>query len=299
MSDNRVLDGAFDRVFDRVFDIDELIGDTEHLVSFPRVVMSLLQTLNDDYTDMNDIAALIKQDPALTTELIKLCNSPIYYSANQPVFSVEEAIKMIGTEQVTSLCLALCACGATSGLGNKVIEMKDFWQHCLLTACISSVLAENIPAISGGAAFTGGMLHDIGQLPLFYQYPDESIQVLNSCQLHIDQRIVNAEKQIFGFTHEEVGKRLAEKWNFPPQLGLCLSSHHSGIIKTDADKLAMVVHVANILSECLETQEDPELYLELINPTALSLVITDLDSLPDVFEKASSYFDDVQSSILV
>jgi len=283
----------------RVFDIDKLIGDTEHLVSFPRVVMSLLQTLNDEYADMNDIAALIKQDPALTSELIKVCNSPMYYSAGQPVYSVGEAIKLIGTEQVTSLCLALCACDATSGLGNEVIELKDYWHHCLLTACISSVLAEDKSTISRGAAFTGGLLHDIGQLPLFFHYPEESMQVLNSCQIHADQRIVDAEKQIFGFTHEEIGRRLAEKWNFPPQLGLCLSKHHSGDLNTDTDELAMVIHVANIFSESLETQEDPGLYLELINPTALTFVIPDLDMVPEVFEKASSYFDDVQSSILV
>jgi len=282
-----------------VFDIDQLIDDTEHLVSFPRVVMSLLQTLNDEYADMHDIAALIKQDPALTSELIKLCNSPMYYSAGQPVYSVEEAIKIIGTEQVSSLCLALCACDATSALGNDVIELKDYWYHCLLTACISSVLAEGISTISRGAAFTGGLLHDIGQLPLFYQYPKQSMEVLNVCQIHVEPRIIDAEKQIFGFTHEEVGRRLALKWNFPPQLGLCLSKHHSGDLNIETDQLAMLIHVANILSESLETQEDPAMYLDLINPSALEFVLSDLDTLPELFEKASSYFDDVQSSILV
>ena len=283
----------------RVFDITQLIGNTEHLVSFPLVVMSLLHTLNDKYADRNDIASLIKQDPALTTELIRLCNTPMYYTGDKPVYSVEEAVKLIGTEQVTTLCLALCACDATSSLKNEVIDLDDYWRHCLLTACLSSVLAEEKPAIASGAAFTGGLLHDIGQLPLFYQYPEESIHILNSCQLHPERKIVEAEKEIFGFTHEEVGSRLAEKWNFPEPLGLCLSQHHSCDLTTETDELAMIVRVANILSESLETQEDPALYLDAITPIALSLVIPDTEMLPDVFDKASSYFDDVQSSIFV
>jgi len=261
--------------------------------------MSLLHTLNDDCADINEIATQIKQDPALTTELIKVCNSPLYYSAGQPVYSVEEAIKLIGTEQVTTLCMALCACDATGGLSNEVIELEDYWHHCLLTACISSVLAEKIPAITRGAAFTGGLLHDIGQLPLFYQYPQESMQVLKSSQLQPHRNIVEAEKQIFGFTHEEVGERLAEKWHFPQPLGLCLSKHHNGDLNTETGELAMVVHVANILSESLETQEDPALYLDAINPSALTSVIPDIKMLPELFKQASSYFDDVQSSILV
>ena len=283
----------------RVFDITQLIGNTEHLVSFPLVVMSLLHTLNDKYADRNDIASLIKQDPALTTELIRLCNTPMYYTGDKPVYSVEEAVKLIGTEQVTTLCLALCACDATSSLKNEVIDLDDYWRHCLLTACLSSVLAEEKPAIASGAAFTGGLLHDIGQLPLFYQYPEESIHILNSCQLHPERKIVEAEKEIFGFTHEEVGSRLAEKWNFPEPLGACLSKHHSCDLTTETDELAMIVRVANILSESLETQEDPALYLDAITPIALSLVIPDTEMLPDIFDKASSYFDDVQSSIFV
>lgn len=282
-----------------VFDIDQLVKDTDHLVSFPSVVTSLMQTVDDRFANFNDIAALIRQDPALTSELIKVCNSAVYYVSGDPVCSVEEAVKLVGTEQVTSLCLALCACNATSGLSNEVIELKHYWHHCLLTACLSSVLAGELPCTSRGAAFTGGLLHDIGQLPLFYHYPSESMEVLEKCQLYPDLRVVEAERAIFGFTHEEVGMRLADKWNFPPQLGLCLSKHHSGNLNADTDQLAMIVHVANILSECLETEDDPLLYFELINPTALAFALPDKEALPQIFEQALGYFDDVHSSILV
>ena len=282
----------------RVFDIAQLIEDTVNLVSFPNVVISLLQTLSDEFADRRDITSLIKQDPALTTALIRLCNSPVYYTGTQPVLSVDEAIKRIGTEQITSLCLAVCACNATANLHNDVIDLKHYWHHCLLTACLCSVLAEDNPSISSGAAFTGGLLHDIGQLPLFHKYPAESIQILQHCRLHTNCKIVQQEKHIFGFTHEDVGARLARKWNFPEQLALCLSTHHHCDPNNDYNDMVMIVYVANILSESLETQEDITPYLDEITPTARALVIPDIDLLPEVFEKASRYFDDVQSSIL-
>jgi len=262
--------------------------------------MSLLQTLNDEFANINDIAALIRQDPALTTELIRLCNSPMYYSTGQPICSVDEAVKRIGTEQVTALCLALCACSATSNLRNDVIDLHDYWRHCLLAACVSSVLAESIATISNSAAFTGGLLHDIGQLPLFYEFPNESMKVLNLSQLHPDKKIVEAERHIFGFTHEEIGRRLAEKWSFPTQLGRCLSRHHHcGEFNSDEDQLAKVVLVGNILSESLETQEDPVSNIDAINPAVLKHVLPDVAVLPEIFQKATTYYDDVQSSILV
>jgi len=281
------------------FDIERLVETTRQLVSFPLVVTTLLQKINDDHTSIRDIAVVIKQDPAITSELIRICNSPMYYTSGPPVCSVEEAIKRIGTEQVTSLCLALCACSATDKLANEVIELRDYWHHCLLTACLGSALAEQTPTVSRGAAFTGGLLHDVGQLPLFHQHPVESGKILEYCQLHDDNQIVNAELEIFGFTHEEVGARLAEKWGFPPQLGLCLSSHHTGKLVPGKDDLAILVHVSNILSEALETEEDPEPYLEAIDPQALAFAAPDRKALTEIFAKASSYFDDVQSSILV
>lgn len=283
----------------RVYDIEQLIEDTVNLVSFPQVVISLLQTLSDEFADRRDIASLIKQDPALTAALIRLCNSPVYYSGTQPVLSIDEAIKRIGTEQTTSLCLALCACDATGNLRNEVIELKHYWHHCLLTACICSVLAEDKPSISSGAAFTGGLLHDIGQLPLFYQYPAESHRVLEYCQFNTDRLIAQAEKQIFGFTHEDVGQLLARKWNFPEQLALCISKHHQTNLDTEHTDLVMVVQVANILSESLETQEDITFYLDDITPFVRAHVIPDIEMLPEVLEKASRYFDDVHSSILM
>lgn len=281
------------------FDIEQLVEDTGQLVSLPLVVTTLLQKIDDDQASIRDIALLIKQDPAITSELIRICNSPMYYSSGIPVYSVEEAVKLIGTEQVTSLCLALCACSATDKLANDVIELRDYWHHCLLTACISSVLAEKKPTVSRGAAFTGGLLHDIGQLPLFHRYPNESNQILEYCQLHIDKTIVDAEMDIFGFTHEEVGARLAEKWGFPPQLGMCLSRHHGGDLQPGPDDLAILVYVSNILSEALETQEDPQIYLDTMEPKALAFALPDTETIPEVFARASSYFEDVQSSILV
>ena len=61
----------------------------------------------------------------------------------------------------------------------------------------------------------------------------------------------------------------------------------------------MVVQVANILSESLETQEDITFYLDDITPFVRAHIIPDIEMLPEVLEKASRYFDDVHSSILM
>ena len=78
-----------------------------------------------------------------------------------------------------------------------------------------------------------------------------------------------------------------------------MSSHHSGKLEPGKDDLAVLVHVSNILSEALETEEDPIPYLDTINPQALAFVVPDIGALTEIFARASSYFEDVQSSILV
>lgn len=290
------------------FDIDQLIKDTVKRMSFPDVVVSLMQTLKEDCTDVNNIEQLIEQKPALAATLIHFCNSAIgikeKHSANptrhiEPARSVRDAIELLGTEQITTLSVALCANEATRALNNEVIELDDYWHHCLLTACLSSTIASDHKTISITTAFIGGLLHDIGQLPLFYRYPTECNRVLALTQLHPDKTIVDAETQIFGFSHEEVGGKLAQSWNLPPRLTSCLSTHHSGVWATDIDLLSMVVHIANILSTPLETRENPTGYLEKIHPTALAVVISDIKRLPDLLSAASRCFDDMQSSILV
>ena len=55
-----------------------------------------------------------------------------------------------------------------------------------------------------------------------------------------------AEREILGFTHADIGGWLAEHWKLPETIIHGISSHHS-VSDQKNDKLAAIVHVADIM----------------------------------------------------
>jgi len=196
--------------------LEKLIDRSGKLGSLPAIVYKVFEVMDEPNSTATKIGKVINDDPALTARLLKLVNSP-FYGFTGKVDTVYRAVALIGHEELRSVVIAASAIKVFDGIPAELVSMNDFWKRSLSTAVTARVLAAFKREKVIERFFIAGLLHDIGSLLMYLKLPDEMAQVLQLQKADGIDRI-NAEKDIIGYDHAEVGGGLLKKWNLPPQI---------------------------------------------------------------------------------
>jgi putative nucleotidyltransferase with HDIG domain len=257
-------------------EVAELLKGIEGLVTLPDVFIRINQLIEDPESTSADIAQVVGQDPSFTVRLLRVANSP-FYGFSSTIDTVSRAVTLIGTNQVRSLALATSVARTFAGLPNELVSMENFWHHSLYCALTARILAKRIYKSDAEAVFTAALLHDIGELVIFNRRPEQARKALELVLDSGDELpVYQAEREVMGFDHAQVGGELAHQWNLPPLLEECIAHHHD---LANAQRYPMetaVVHIANILALMAEVDTlDPD-DVEPVDPAAWE--ITGLDA---------------------
>ena len=155
-----------------MIDLNKFISEIDEPPPMVNVLMELMQASNDPEAPLKDMVELINNDPALTTKVLKLCNSS-YYGLPGQIVSVQKALVYIGTNTLVNFVLA----GYMSSFYLKAqacdgFYKGDLWPHSVRCAVASRYIAnikENDP---DNVAFTAGLIHDVGKVVLYPKFCD-------------------------------------------------------------------------------------------------------------------------------
>ena len=213
---------------------------------FPPIAAKLLKLLARPAVDANEIADLIASDATFTARLLQRVNSA-QFGAISEVTSVRRAVALLGLDHTRRITLAhATAAFADSSLGTEA--MRRCWQHTVATAVIADEISSACEAFAG-AAFTAGIMHDIGRLGLLVAYPQEYEQVIrNAAERSLD--VLDFEEEEFGANHATAGRLLAERWGLPAEMGVIAGRHHDPCGGAELD-LLRIVHVACRMADVL------------------------------------------------
>jgi putative nucleotidyltransferase with HDIG domain len=208
----------------------EIIADLDcldRLPPLPQVVTRLLATLGRDDVGLDTIDGIILEDPLLAARVLRSANS-VAYAAKVPARTTRDALFRLGLSEVRRMALALGVVQAMPPRGGRV-SYEDFWVHSLGVARISEEIARRAPSRPPGAEpdglFLAGLFHDIGLLALINHYPgalDEIFELGRGEGL----RQFEAEIEVLGTDHGELGARLAKHWQLPDYIVESLRGHH-------------------------------------------------------------------------
>jgi len=256
-----------------------LIKDIGGLVTLPDVYLKINRLVDDPNTNSADIAKAVSQDPSFTVRLLRVANSSLYGFSSK-IDSVPKAVTIIGTAQVRSLALSMSVASSFAGLPNELVSMDNFWRHSLLCALAARHLAREARRCDPDALFTAGLLHDIGELVIFNRLPDQAREAL---ELVLDSQdempIFQAEHEVMGFDHAEVGGELARQWQLPPLLEECIAHHHAIANAKSHPRETALIHLANIIALMAEIDTlDPD-DVPPIDPLAWELTGLNEDSV--------------------
>ncbi len=230
----------------------EVLRKAKGLPTLPVVVTRLTALLNDKKAGAARFESVVKPDPALTTNLLRLANSP-YFGLRREVTSVRQAIALLGVNRVFEL--------AASASFNHVlpknipgyeIESKSFWLHCISVASMSEKLAQVAGVRPPEMTFTAGLLHDIGKLAFGSLFAQEFEDILD-LMWSGDVSFVDSERETIGIDHAEIGGVLADEWSLPKEVEWAARWHHdpNGAPKEVDSMLIDLVHLADCLAHTM------------------------------------------------
>ncbi len=228
--------------------ISELVQGIDGLVTLPNVFVRINQLVENPDSSIADIARAVSQDPSFTVRMLRVANSS-FYGFSSTIDTVDKAVSVIGTSQIRNLALSMSAAHTFAGLPNSLVSMDNFWRHSLYCALIARILARQAGRCDPEALFTAGLLHDIGELVLFNRLPEQARDALLLVLEHADELpVYQAERQVIGFDHAQVGGELARQWKLPPLLEECLAYHHAIAGAQRYPRETALLHLANILA---------------------------------------------------
>jgi len=175
----------------------------------------LLGLLADEDVAIKKVVDLIKADAALTSELLRIVNSPVYGFSSR-ISSLQNAITLLGFQTVRSFALTVSMKGFLH-TALRIDLLRRIWRHSLASALLCDEISKVCSANIGrdDRAYTGGLLHNIGSLGLFVAHPRTYAELLESAT---GENLLEKERAVLGIDHCEAGGWLARNWGFPDDL---------------------------------------------------------------------------------
>jgi putative nucleotidyltransferase with HDIG domain len=270
-----------------------LILEVLELPAMSVALNKILKVAGNDRSSASDMAEVISRDPSLTANILKIANSA-YFGLSQKVPTVSRAIVVLGFDAVKSIALSASVIEAfDKGSARGHFDRSRFWAHSLACAYLSKKIAGMTHRAELETAFACGLLHDVGKIALDTYFPESYRRVLAKLT-DGTATSVEAEDEMLGFTHAEVGMWIAQRWKFPKSIVFSIANHH-GMIADDVryKALTAMVRLANHLclqeGVCLEDQALGEPFEEEM-VDGLKLKADDLAQLREILTTRKNSF---------
>lgn len=259
---------------------DDIVASARSLAALPSTYVRLTEVLAAPDATAESVAAVVKLDPGLSARLLKLANS-VAYSPPKPVHSLAHATSMVGMNTIRNLALATGVVMVFRGVPEHLLSMGSFWKHSVAVASAAHLLAIRARTVTADVAFVAGLLHDVGELLICLQRPLEAREVIIRAE-NTGAPNFEVERELFGFTHAEVGARLLEVWGLGAAEVAAARFHHDPTAAPAAHRrVTELVHVADVTVSALQIGNAGERAAHPLSPAAWSrsgLRANDMDS---------------------
>jgi putative nucleotidyltransferase with HDIG domain len=250
--------------------LDELVPDVREglklLPPLPTIVMELLREIQSTSSTAASVAEIASSDPSLAASLLRAVNSAAFGLPNK-VTSVSQAVSLLGFGAVRSLVVRFRLEAMMPARSPEcAVASEDLWTHSLAVSYIAAALAGRMQEVDRGFVSTLGLLHDLGRLAIYSQYPNFAA-ALKNVDPSVDS-MLQRETVAFGADHATVGALLGNRWKLPADLNTAIRWHHNPANAFEPSdpvtlrKAAHLVQVADQLAKfCFSYSENMEIDL--------------------------------------
>lgn len=188
----------------------------------PSLLASLQQELLADEPDPAAIARIVSSDAGMSGALLKLANSS-FYGARRKAKSIDQAILLLGMNQVATLMAGLLARQAVPA-DNPALA--DFWEISTRRAHAMVLLARRLALGEPDVAHTFGLFCDTGMPLLMERFGADYATTLDLAACSPRHSFTQVEDMRHMTNHGAIGCLLARNWGLPEEVSWSILHHH-------------------------------------------------------------------------
>lgn len=262
--------------------IDELrerLERDDSLSTFHPLAVKIIGMVEDPDVSIVELEKVIEKDPVIAAEIIRVANSPLYMPT-EPIKSLRYAISYLGMAVVRSVVIMV----VLRGIYKKSIDTeiaRYLWKHSVMTAFFAREFTTTFLSarVNRESVFLTTLLHDIGKIVFVNYYPEKYKLVFE--EVKRGNSFINAEKDILGIDHCQVGAFLLARWLFPVDIVNAVGSHH----EEPKDEFGAVILLSNLFFSNLDGSiSAPTYYLPFLKKALEIVDIKDTSLLSKMYE---------------
>lgn len=228
--------------------LKSVVSRIDALPSLPSLYAEIVEELMSPNASIQKIGKVIAKDLGMTTKVLQLVNSA-FFALPRRISDPSQAVSLLGLDTVKALVLTVEVFSKFDQNKLATFDIESLWNHSIATG----QLVKSIARIEAAGkqvqddAYMAGLLHDIGKLVLADNYPDQYREI-QGVLAHEHLALADAEVQILGASHAEVGAYLLGLWGLPDPIVEAVAFHHRPQDCPANSFIPLVaVHVANVL----------------------------------------------------
>jgi len=279
--------GGFEENYSR--SIFQKLETIDTLPSLPIVLEKIRAMTKDPNVDNERIAGIMKDDPSLMTNVLKMANSALY-GARERIETLQSAITRLGMNTISNLATSMAVLAFIADSEQEGFDYKEFCRHSISTGIAMSVINDRYreqltTEFSKDFLHLSGLLHDIGKIIVMQFFPDEFLKSVNLGKKHSIPLFIS-EQMALGITHAEVGAWLGKKWNLPTTHLNCIRYHHSPLL-TDSkhQDLVSLAHTANYICNMSAIGDSGDILAPLFDKRIFSKLGMKVSDIPEITEE--------------
>lgn len=229
-------------------DLEAMVAEMTSLPSRPEQYDQIMRELQSEDPSLQKVGQIIETDVAMSAKILQLVNSAFFGLARH-LSSPSEAAMYLGVDVLRSLVLTTGVFSQFEDDNVDVATLKSVWDHSTQVGALAKQIARSQTGddLLADYALMGGLLANVGKLIFATNFAEKfaQLQTVMATEAISD---IQAEEQLFGHSHMDVGAYLVGLWGLPNPVVECVAYHHTPNVCVDSGFAPVsAVHIANAI----------------------------------------------------
>jgi putative nucleotidyltransferase with HDIG domain len=275
--------------------LNQVLSKVKSFPTMPEAGAKMLSLLEEPDTEIYEIEEILRYDPGLTANILKLANSA-YFGIPSKIGSLKQAVMVLGFKRLTQLVVASCV----SAVMDKSVPGYDLppgnlWRHSIAVSLAAEALVKDKKKTVSQDVFTPALLHDVGKLVLG-TFVKEELEAIESIAAKGVPFVV-AENMILGTDHAEIGAQILTHWSFPKEVIHAVRWHHDPDSPKAVTIQMDIVYLANLLCQTVDTSDGTGGQSVELSPAVIDRLGVQLDQFEEISVKIAQWVDDLSDAL--
>jgi HD-like signal output (HDOD) protein len=271
--------------------LNDVLEEIKSIEPLPQVALRVVQLAGEEDVIPRELVAVIQTDAGITAKVLRLCNSA-HFGFRREIGSLPEAGNMLGVSTLVNLVLTSCASRYFRGGPQNGARR---WRESVSNAIAASMVAGWTDGVDRSRAYTSGLLMNVGHTVLD-RFEPESAGALQAA-MEAGAGRLEAEREVVGIDHAQIGARLAERWDLPEPLVDTIRHHHDPLASEIDARMTSVAHLGEMVTSALDMGEGLEQLAYDLKGSALGVCGLDRDGFDAIETQLRAELEKAQELI--